>query len=430
MEKVKQPVVIVIGGGPAGLMAAGTAAFFGSKVLLLEKNARCGQKLLLTGSGKCNITNSAPLELFLDQFAENKKFLYPAFKGLFYDELETFFNRHHVFFQTEENGKVFPSTKTAADVLSALLDYCSENHVDIHNSEPVTAIERMQSDEDDRQHWRVITEKTVYEAGSIILATGGLSYPRTGSTGDGYSLAKSFSHTIVSTRPALVPVEVAEPWCKALSGISLKGVAVGLYRESQSHASQKLAEQKDDLLFTHFGLSGPAILFLSRWLPDHFEEQSPLQTFAATVDLFPMRTAEELEKDLLRFIASTPLRMLKTILNKEFDIPLAVASALVSHLGFKEDISGQEITKEKRKLLLSALKSLRFPLSKTRGYREAMVTAGGVSTKEIRPQSMESKLVPSLFFAGEVIDIDGYTGGFNLQAAFSTGCLAGKSASQ
>ncbi len=454
MEKEKEKsVVIVVGGGPAGLMAASTAAACGARAILFEKNSHCGKKLLLTGSGKCNITNQAPLDLFLEQYAENRKFLYPAFKSLFHDELEHFFNRHHVFFVTEENGKVFPSTKTSGTVLSALLEGCAENKVEIHLEEPVISIEpiqpstteaghgRLNSDKlvDDGQNhsssvdsrnWKVITAKCTYEAQSVILATGGLSYPKTGSTGNGYQLAKACSHTIVSTRPALVPVEVVDPWCTALSGISMRGVAVGLYEESHDHISRKIAEQRGDLLFTHFGLSGPPVLFLSRWLPDHFEEQFSLRTFIMTVDLLPMRSTDEIEKSLLQAFAAAPARQLKTILSKDYGIPLAAASALVSHLGFKEEITGQEITREKRKCLLSALKSLRFPLSKTRGYQEAMVTAGGISTKEIRPQTMESKLVSNLFFAGELIDIDGFTGGYNLQAAFSTGYLAGRNASQ
>lgn len=421
----------VVGGGPAGLMAAGTAASSGAKVLLFEKNSRCGRKLLLTGSGKCNITNQASLEQFLDRYAENGKFLYPAFKELFSDGLEHFFSRYGVRFQTEENRKVFPESKDAGSVLSALLSYCQENKVEFHLEEPVLSMEQTETQnthDSSGRMWRITTSVKTYEAASVILATGGLSYPKTGSTGDGYALAKTVSHTIRPTRPALVPVTTEEPWSKALSGISMRNVKVSLYGNHAGNNTVKIAEQTGDLLFTHFGLSGPPILFLSRWLPEHMETQSGNHSYSMVVDLFPTRSRNEIESLLLHYISANPTRQLKTALSKEFDMPLALSSALIGHLGFSETITGQETTKAKRAVLLDALNALSFPLSGTRGYREAMVTAGGVDTKEIRPQSMESKKVSHLFFAGELIDIDGYTGGYNLQAAFSTGYLAGKNA--
>lgn len=437
MKRDIRNIVIVIGGGPAGLMAAGTAAACGAKVVLFEKNAKCGKKLLLTGSGKCNITNSAPFDTFLEKFAENKKFLYPAFKELFSDDLEEFFNQHNVFFETEENGKVFPVTKTSSSVLEALLAFCAKNNVDIHLGEPVISIEHIgQTDTNEPTgttsciNWKVATNKQFYEAKSVIIATGGLSYPKTGSSGDGYRFAKDYAHNIAPTRPALVPLETIDTWSASLSGVSLKDVTVSLIENISDKPSKIIATQRGDLLFTHFGLSGPTILFLSRWLPDNFEEQAPHHTYIIMVDLLPMKSQSEIDTMLLQHISSNPSRQLKTILHKDFNIPISLASTIVTHCGYREEITGQEITKEKRKVILSKLKSLAFPLSKTRGYKEAMITAGGISTKEIRPQTMESKLVSNLFFAGELIDIDGFTGGYNLQAAFSTGYLAGKNASQ
>lgn len=418
-----QPIVIVIGGGPAGLMAAGTAASCGAKVLLFEKNALFGRKLLLTGSGKCNITNSAPLDLFLDQFAENRKFLYPAFRLFFREELEAFFRLRHVAFQTEENGKIFPVTKSAGSILDALLDFCNENGVEMYPGEPVLSI-------GNSSDWTVTTARGEYRAGSVILATGGLSYPKTGSTGDGYRFAQSCAHTVVPTRPALVALETRDSWSAALSGTSLRDIKVSLWMEHAGQGARKIADSQGDLLFTHFGLSGPPVLFLSRWLPDRFESGDPSRIFSIAADCFPSRSAEDLEAALLAHCAASPLRLMKTILSREFGLPLAMAAALAAHLGFGEDITGQDLTKEKRKILLKAMKDLRFPLQRSRGYAEAMVTAGGISTKEIRPQTMESKMASHLYFAGECIDIDGFTGGFNLQAALSTGYLAGRCASQ
>ena len=429
MEKNRlKPVVIVIGGGPAGLMAAGTAACSGARTILFEKNPQCGAKLLLSGSGKCNITNHAPLEQFLDNYPENRKFLYPAFKKFFREELESFFNERHVFFRTEENGKIFPSTKSAESVLDALLAFCHENEVEFHLGEPVLSLRQQRASQS--EHWVVKTVLRDYAAKSVIVATGGLSYPNTGSTGDGYAFARACSHTVVPTRPALVALVTTDPWSMPLCGISLRNVRVSLLKKTNGCDFCRIAVAQGDLLFTHFGLSGPPVLFLSRWLPDRFEEQSDLHSFFLDVDLFPALTLEETEQSLLRGFASAPARQLKTILNKEMGIPLAVAGAFAGHLGFREDITGQEITKEKRKRLLASLKALRFPLSRTKGYQEAMVTAGGISTKEIHPQTMESTLASHLYFAGELIDIDGYTGGFNLQAAFSTGYIAGICAAQ
>lgn len=466
----RKPVVIVIGGGPAGLMAAGTSASLGADVILLEKNKSCGKKLLLTGSGKCNITNSAPLDIFLEHFAENKKFLYPSFKALFINELELFFNRYQIFFQIEENGKIFPTVKKSSSVLLALLSFCSENRVDLHLEEAVISIERNNNNNNNcndinnnastipekfslaqsdvschmkdinlptannvdykTRHWTVTTSKGQYTADSVIIATGGLSYPQTGSNGDGYKLAMKCSHTIVPTRPALVPLEIAKFWGSTLSGVSLKDVTVSLWEHLSDSSAKKITSQKGDLLFTHFGLSGPVILFISRWLPYENENDFKSNEFYIEIDILPSKSRDEIEGILLNSFKDSPTRHVRTVLNKEFEIPLSVANAIVLHCGFHENHTGQDVTKDKRKLLLSALKSLQFSITKTRGYKEAMVTAGGVSTKEIRPQTMESKLNPGLYFAGEVLDIDGYTGGFNLQGAFSTGYLAGKNAAK
>ncbi|MHB8962634.1 MAG: BaiN/RdsA family NAD(P)/FAD-dependent oxidoreductase [Saccharofermentanales bacterium] len=442
-----RPIIAVIGGGPAGLMAAGTAAAVGASVLLFEKNSRCGKKLLMTGSGRCNITNNAPFDEFLERFPENRKFLYPAFTEFFSGELEAFFKRHNVFFRLEENGKYFPDTYKAGSVLDALMSFCTTGQVDFHLAEPVLAITETETCSDVPAaadstrcgsaengpvlRWKITTGKNEYFADSVIIATGGLSYPVTGSSGDGYRMAAGLSHTIVPTRPALVPVEVAETWCHQLSGVSLKNVSVAVWRSDAAPAPRRVAAESGDLLFTHFGLSGPAILSISRWI----EELSPVHDadgssspYHLTIDLIPTMQQTDAEASLLHAITDNPNRQLKNILSSRFGIPHAFTSVMAACSGPGSDAFCRDVTKDQRKKLLGMLKAFHFTITKTRGYKEAMVTAGGIDTREISPRTMESKRRHGLYFAGEVIDIDGFTGGFNLQAAFSTGYLAGRSA--
>ena len=420
-EVNKKPIVAVIGGGPAGLLAAGTAASYGSTVLLFEKNPQCGRKLLITGSGRCNVTNNAPFNLFLDQYPENKKFLYPAFREFFVEDLQALFHRYNLTLVSEESGKCFPETQKASSVLDVLLAFCKDHRVAFHYKEPVLELSSRDAG------WTVKTAGGQYQADSVIIATGGLSYPVTGSVGDGYRLAASLSHSLVPVRPALVPFKISHPDCAPLSGISLKDVPVTLWDKSAADTPRKVATQRGDLLFTHFGVSGPPVLFLSRWLPAGYDSTAAAN-YQLAVDLLPSLSALDLENMFLKIFGTTPNRQLKTVLGKDFEIPHAVAAQLVTHCGFKEDIICQDITKAYRKMIVATLKSFDLAIARTRGYKEAMVTAGGISTKEIDPKTMESKLRPGLFFAGEVIDIDGFTGGYNLQAAFSTGYLAGKSA--
>ncbi|MHB1484990.1 MAG: BaiN/RdsA family NAD(P)/FAD-dependent oxidoreductase [Saccharofermentanales bacterium] len=423
-ETNSKQIIAVIGGGPAGLMAAGTAAASGASVLLFEKNSQCGRKLLITGSGKCNVTNNAPFDFFLDQYPENKKFLYSAFKQFFVEDLKILFNRYHLSLIQDDNGKLFPETQQSKSVLDVLLSYCKDQQVVFHYKEPVKEVAKNETG------WTIQTDQGSYHVDSVIISTGGFSYPKTGSDGTGHTIAAKLSHLIVPTRPALVPLEISDPDCSSLSGISLKNVIVKLYKKDLSNQSKIIAVQQGDLLFTHFGVSGPPILFLSRWLPSDFDHPDFSGDYFINVDLLPAISHSALENTLLKIFGSTPNRQLTSVLSLEFGIPHAVTKMIVTHCGFKEDIHCQEVTKEYRKKLLAVLKSLCLSISKTRGYQEAMVTAGGVSTKEINPHTMESKLQPGLFFAGEIIDVDGYTGGYNLQAAFSTGYLAGKCAAK
>lgn len=422
-EQKNPPTVVVIGGGPAGLMAAGTAAANGARVILFEKMQQCGQKLLITGAGQCNVTNSAPWPDFIAQYPENAKFLYPAFKTFFVDDLKAFFQQHGLLLVLEDNGKYFPETRRAASVLDALLAYCHEHQVLIHCQEPVDQITP------DENGWTVSSARQSCRADAVILATGGLSYPRTGSNGDGYRLAMQWSHTLSSTRPALVPLEIACPDCASLSGVSLPDVIVELrQRPAKDAPPRRTACQRGSLLFTHFGVSGPAILSLSRWLPAESGAWPEDGQYELALDLLPALSAETIDRRLLDVFAALPKRQLKNILGRDFELPYAFAARFLATCGLPEDILCQAVTRDLRKMIITQLKSFCLLIAKSRGYREAMVTAGGISTQEINPRTMASRLRPGLFFAGEIIDVDGFTGGFNLQAAFSTGYLAGLSA--
>jgi len=410
----QSPVIAVIGGGPAGLMAAGTAAAQGARVILFEKKPSCGIKLLITGSGRCNVTHHAPWAEFLANYPENSKFLYPAFKTFFVEDLVAFFRLHGLELTMDENNKYFPETQHAKSVLDALLHYCAENRVSIHTEEPVINISQSVS------QWFIQTNLASYQADAVIVATGGLSYPRTGSDGDGLRMAANLSHTIITTRPALVPLEISNFDCSELSGISLADVKIA--PEDTAHTC------RGSLLFTHFGVSGPAVLSISRWLPAELDQPQNADQYRLVIDLLPSLDAPAIEQMILDSIAQTPKRQLKNLLSQSFNIPVALAAKIIVYCRWPEDMLSQQVTREYRKKLVTTLKSFHLTIHKTRGYQEAMVTAGGLSTHEINPRTMESKLHQGLYFAGEIIDIDGFTGGFNLQAAFSTGCLAGKSA--
>lgn len=438
MNENKIPVIAVIGGGPAGLMAAGIAGELRARVILFETNPKCGRKLLLTGAGKCNITNSAPLNEFLEHYPENNKFLYPSFKIFFTEELEQFFNRYNLFFRYDENGKIFPKDNKSESVLDVLLTHCRENAVEFHQSETVKHIIPVNALVEDMDcststdfnkplssyRWKVVTNLGVYSVDSVIIATGGLSYPGTSSNGSGYQMAKELSLCIIPTRPALVPIIIAEQWCAELTGISLQKIKLTLWESGNDETFNKITSLTEDILFTHFGVSGPAALFISRWI------KALPNSYRLTIDLCSTHSFNDVENLLLKAFLQSPNKLLKTVVSNIFSIPQAVCSVLVRLCTTSEYIYCRDTTKKIRKKLVSLIKSLSLTVVETKGYSEAMVTAGGVYTREINPKTMESKLYPGLYFAGEVIDIDGFTGGFNLQAAFSTGYLAGRSASK
>ncbi|MDY6876651.1 MAG: NAD(P)/FAD-dependent oxidoreductase [Chloroflexota bacterium] len=421
--------VIVVGGGAAGLMAAGQAAELGAETLLLEKMKRPGNKLRITGKGRCNLTNVTQLPEFIAHFGPNGRFLRQAFSRFFAPELVSFFEELGVHTVTERGGRVFPASGQAQDVVNALVRWVGERGVTLRTGLPVEQLlvegGRVVGVQVSRNH--VFSEKPgfspagqVYRADSVIVATGGASYPTTGSTGDGYRLAASAGHTIVPVRPALVPLETAGDVASRLQGLSLRHVTVRVWINGK-----KRAEPFGEMLFTHFGLSGPIILSLSRQVVDALRLG---QRVVLSVDLKPALNEHKLDTRLLRDLDAHGKQQFRTLL-KEL-LPRKLIPVCIDLTSISPYKVGHQITSQERKRLRTWLKDFRLEVTGHRPLAEAIITAGGVNTREIEPRTMASRLVNGLYFAGEVLDVDADTGGYNLQAAFSTGWVAGRAAAQ
>lgn len=397
--------VIVIGAGPAGMMAAGTAAKLGKKVLIAEKNKIFGRKLLITGKGRCNVTNIADTKTMLSYITTNNRFLYSAFSHFSnYDTID-FFENAGVPLKTERGGRVFPVSDKSADISHALQKYASD--ADTICDEVLT----IQSKDG------VITgvatkEHGVINTASVIIATGGLSYPLTGSTGDGYRFAEELGHTVIPPRAALVPVNIKEPYVKELQGLSLKNVRLTLYCGGKA-----IYSDIGEMLFTHFGVSGPLVLSASC----HIKDKNLRYVFS--VDLKPALDEKKLDARIIRDFAKYSNKDFINSLSDLLPSKLIPVTAELSGIDFHKKCN--EITKEERGELRYILKNFEFTVESLRSIDEAIITSGGINVKEINPSTMESKIVKGLFFAGEVMDVDAYTGGYNLQIAFSSGYLAG-----
>lgn len=406
--------VIVIGAGAAGLMAAGQAAAGGAKVTILEKNDRPGRKILITGKGRCNLTNATDTEGLIKNIPGNGRFLYSAFDSFDNRDVVNFFNGLGVKTKVERGDRVFPVSDKAAEVVEALVCFCREQGVSLVYGQPVTRITL----KDGSVSGVVTRSGDKYTANRVILATGGASYPGTGSTGDGYTMAGELGHTIVSVKPALVPLVTAEPWVKELQGLTLKNVRVAAYS-----AGKSAAEEFGEMIFTHFGISGPIILTLSRKIAQLLEKGREVKV---VINLKPAIPSEHLDRRIQRDFTAFHNKQFKNSLGEL--LPKSLIPVVVRLSGISGDKPVHQITKEERLKLVNLLQNLEVTITGTRPVKEAIVTAGGVSVKEIDPRTMESKLIKGLYFAGEIIDVDGYTGGFNLQIAFSTGYVAGKAA--
>jgi len=402
---------IVIGGGPAGMMAAGRAAERGKKVILLEKNDRLGKKLLMCATGRCNVTNTAPLQVFIEAYGKGGNFLRTALETFDNEKLRLLLLSYDVETIVEHKGRVFPKSQKADSVLKALETYMRDFHVTIQSNSHVL---RLKS-ENNHVRWVETNHGNIFGQ-NVLIATGGLSYPATGSTGDGYKLASSVGHSICPTYPAIIAFESEETWVKSLQGTPIKNVNISAYQRNK-----KIVEHFGEALFTHYGISGPAILDMSKRLV----ECLPNGFIQIYIDFKPNRSTEELDSILVNQIKRQGGKAVKSCLT--IFVPEKLAPVLLSLCNIEPHKKASQITTPERRKILKQLKGLRLTLLRHRPVEEAIVTAGGVNLDEVNAKTMESKLLKGLYFAGETLDIDGPTGGFNLQAAFSTGYLAGNS---
>lgn len=402
------PNVVVIGGGASGLMAAGTAAYYGANVTLLEKNSRTGRKILVTGKGRCNITNNCDKDTFIANVPTNPRFLYSAINNFDCQDTIDFFNDLGLETKTERGNRVFPVSDKAMDVADTLYTFSKHNGVKIIES---TAKVILTSE--GKVSGVLDTKGNKYDADCVIIATGGMSYPGTGSTGDGYKLAKTVGHTITEIKPSLVGLISSDEFCKELQGLSLKNVNLTAYENGK-----EIFSEQGEMLFTHQGVSGPLVLSASSHMRN-FDKKS----YKISIDLKPALSEEKLDLRLQKDFSEHKNNQINNSLGKL--LPKKIIPVVLKMWGIDPTKKCNSITKEERQELNKILKNFTVKIKSLGSIKEAIITSGGVSTKEISPKTMESKILSGLFFCGEVIDVDAYTGGFNLQIAFSTGRLAG-----
>ncbi len=407
--------VIVIGGGASGIMAAIRAAENGAQVILFEKMPQIGRKLRITGKGRCNLTNRADIEEIIKNIPGNGKFLYSALNNFSSEDTVNFFESLGVATKIERGGRIFPVSDDAGEVIEALTKKMAILGVEVRNNSPVTEILAK-----NKKIVGVLVNGKIFECDAVILATGGASYPATGSSGDGFRLAKRLGHTITEILPALVPLEVEDDFIKQLQGLSLKNISVKLLSDEK-----KVAEQFGEMLFTHFGVSGPIILTLSRQAARLLAEKKLVEL---EINLKPALKPEQLDARILRDFEKFKRKAIKNALNDL--LPAKLIPIVLDRAFLDENKKVDEITLAERRRLAEILQGLTLTVTKTRPIEEAIVTSGGISVKEIDPRSMESKIVKNLYIVGEVADVDGFTGGFNLQAAWAMGNSAGKFASK
>lgn len=404
--------VVVIGGGAAGMMAAISAARGGAEVVLIERNDVCGKKLRITGKGRCNVTNDCSVQDFLQNVPSNPRFLYSALGRFDTQDTKDFFENEGIPLKVERGRRVFPASDRAEDIVRALISACKSSGVRIAQGRVSSLII------EDGRVLGVKTEHGEERGDAVIVATGGKSYPRTGSDGDGYALAKSAGHTVTKLLPSLVPIVSDSKICPSLQGLSLKNVALCI---AEKDSGKKIYEDFGEMLFTHFGMSGPMVLSASAHIPDIATGR-----YEAQIDLKPALDEKTLDARLLSDFAKYA--------NKDFAnalgdlLPQKLIPIIISLSGIDPHKKVNSVTKEERRALAGVIKKLKISLCGFRSITEAIITKGGVSTAEINPKTMESKLCRGLYFAGEIIDVDAYTGGYNLQIAFCTGVLAGESA--
>lgn len=408
--------VIVVGGGAAGMMAAIFAARNGQNVTLLEKNEKLGKKIFITGKGRCNITNASEIEDLFSAVISNPKFLYSGFYSFTNDQVIHFFEELGVATKIERGNRVFPVSDHSSDVIAALAR--EMQHLKVKVQLHCEVKELLINNEKEIKGVRLANGKKM-TADAVVVATGGISYPSTGSTGDGYRFARNCGHKVTELFPSLVPMEVKEWYAKELQGLSLKNIEIHI-----TDGKKKLYDEFGEMLFTHYGVTGPVILSASSIAGKTLEKKE----LVLHIDLKPALAEEQLDKRLLREFEANHNKQFKNAIDSL--LPAKLRPVIIELSGIEEEKKVHEITKEERLNLLRLIKDFHMTLTGLRGYNEAIITKGGISVKEIDPGTMESKLIKNLYFAGEVLDLDAVTGGYNLQIAWSTGYLAGISAGQ
>ena len=396
----------IIGAGPAGIMAAVTAASRGLDVTLFDKNEKIGKKLFITGKGRCNITNSSPIEDFFDNIITNKNFLYSSLYSFTNEDILNLLHSEGLQTKIERGNRVFPESNKSSDVIKAFNNLLNRNNVKIRLKSDVKGIIFS------KDHFVLTIDGEKLSFDKIIIATGGKSYPSTGSTGDGYVFAKRLGHSIVSTKPSLVPLEIEAPWINDMQGLSLKNVNLKAICDNKL-----IHEEFGEMIFTHYGISGPIVLSTSNYLHGNYKK------IIFSLDLKPALDIDKLDDRILRDFNIYNNKHLKNSLNDL--LPQKIIPWVMEYSQISPEKVVNQITKEERLRLVNTIKAFNMEYKSFRPIEEAIVTSGGVSTREINPSTMESKIIPNLFFAGEVIDVDALTGGYNLQIAYSTGYLAG-----
>ena len=429
--------VVVIGGGPAGMMSAISAKKSGADVVLIEKMNNLGKKLLITGKGRCNITSSVDISEFINNVPGNGRFLFSAFQNFSNKDIINFMEIHGVKVKEERGNRIFPTSDKAKDVLDAFYSELKSMGVKIITNAKATNIITEEESVKKVEYYED-NKKQVIDADKVILATGGKSYPTTGSTGDGYEIAKRLGHTVTEIKPSLIPIVASnnqnteniylarygtsQNLCKYMQGLSLRNVKISFLDEEKNKV---IYDDFGELLFTHFGVSGPTVLSGSAHLIRHknIDELLKLGKITLAIDLKPALDKEKLDDRILRDFEKEKNKDFKNSLNDL--LPQKMIEPIITLSRINPDKKVNEISKEERRRIVELLKSFKITISGFRPVEEAIVTAGGINIKEINPKTMESKLIKGLFFAGEIIDVDAYTGGFNLQIAYSTGYTAG-----
>lgn len=414
VKGTKMSKVLIIGGGAAGMMAAVFAAKNGNKVEIFEKNEKLGKKLFITGKGRCNITNAAELEDFFPAVTSNPKFLYSAFYSFTNEQVISFFEELGVRTKVERGGRVFPVSDHSSDVIQALKKEMERLEVKINLNAEVKELRIEKRPSGETVTGILLASGKKISGDAVIVATGGISYPSTGSTGAGYRFARKCGHKVSELSPSLVPMEVKEWYAGELMGLSLRNIEIRI-----TDGKKKLYQEFGEMLFTHYGVTGPVILSASSIVGKKLKDKE----LTLHIDLKPALTEEQLDKRVLREFEANHNRQFKNAVDSLF--PSKLRPVIVELSGISEEKKVHEITKEERLRFVRLIKDFTMTLTGLRGYNEAIITKGGVSVKEIDPGTMESKLVKGLYFAGEVLDLDAVTGGYNLQIAWSTGYLAG-----